>query len=170
MAQKMRLNEFYRLMVKKGSYSTDNGSKKGEKKLTTVGLEPTRFPSSALSYRLRPTRPYRLDLCECTPQFGLINSRRLNVTITPTTFFFAITSPLHRPLLSDNGPQLQKAFKAVMAKKKQQQKEKKVQDAATLSRINFLQQAARIVPLPLQRHYLTTSRVAMKKTMLKLYP
>jgi len=56
-----------------------------------------------------------------------------------------------------------------MAKKKQN-KEKAVQDAATLSRINFLHQAAHIVPLPLQRHYLTTSKVAMKKTMLKLYP
>jgi len=55
-----------------------------------------------------------------------------------------------------------------MAKKKQN-KEKKVQDAATLSRINFLHQAALIIPLPLQRHYLMTSRVAMKKTMLKLY-
>ena len=56
-----------------------------------------------------------------------------------------------------------------MAKKKQN-KAKTVQDAATLSRINFLHQAAHIVPLPLQRHYLTTSKVAMKKTMLKLYP
>src|SRR5271167_3935735 len=55
-----------------------------------------------------------------------------------------------------------------MAKKKQK-KEKTVQDAATLSRINFLYQAAHVVPLPLQRHYLTTSKVAMKKTMLKLY-
>jgi RNase P subunit RPR2 len=56
-----------------------------------------------------------------------------------------------------------------MAKKKQN-KTKTVQDAATLSRINFLHQAAHIVPLPLQRHYLTTSKVAMKKTMVKLYP
>jgi hypothetical protein len=55
-----------------------------------------------------------------------------------------------------------------MAKKKQN-KEKKVQDATTLARINFLHQAAHIIPLPLQRHYLTTSKVAMKKTMLKLY-
>lgn len=55
-----------------------------------------------------------------------------------------------------------------MAKKKQN-KAKAVQDATTLSRINFLHQAAHIVPLPLQRHYLTTSKVAMKKTMLKLY-
>lgn len=55
-----------------------------------------------------------------------------------------------------------------MAKKKQN-KVKKVQDAATLSRINFLHQAAHVIPLPLQRHYLSTSKVAMKKTMLKLY-
>ena len=55
-----------------------------------------------------------------------------------------------------------------MARKKQK-KPKAVQDAAALSRINFLHQAAHIVPLPLQRHYLATSRVVMKKTMLKLY-
>lgn len=55
-----------------------------------------------------------------------------------------------------------------MAKKKEK-KEKQIQDAATLSRINFLHQAAHIVPLPLQRHYLTTSKTAMKKTMLRLY-
>jgi RNase P subunit RPR2 len=55
-----------------------------------------------------------------------------------------------------------------MAKKKEK-KEKQIQDASTLSRINFLHQAAHIVPLPLQRHYLTTSKTAMKKTMLRLY-
>jgi len=51
---------------------------------------------------------------------------------------------------------------------KKQKKAKTVQDAAILSRINFLHQAAHIVPLPLQRHYLSTSKVAMKKTMVKL--
>jgi RNase P subunit RPR2 len=56
-----------------------------------------------------------------------------------------------------------------MAKKKQN-KPKTVQDATTLSRINFLHQAAHVVPLPLQRHYLATSKVAQKKTMLKLDP
>jgi hypothetical protein len=54
-----------------------------------------------------------------------------------------------------------------MAKKNN--KAKTVQDATALSRINFLHQAAHVVPLSLQRHYLTTSKVAMKKTMLKLY-
>jgi hypothetical protein len=53
--------------------------------------------------------------------------------------------------------------------KKKEKKEKQIQDAATMSRINFLHQAAHLVPLPLQRHYLTTSKTAMKKTMLKLY-
>jgi RNase P subunit RPR2 len=56
-----------------------------------------------------------------------------------------------------------------MAKKKQKQP-KAIQDATTLSRINFLHQAAHVVPLPLQRHYLATSKVAQKKTMLKLDP
>jgi hypothetical protein len=54
-----------------------------------------------------------------------------------------------------------------MAKKNN--KAKTVQDATALSRINFLHQAAHVVPLSLQRHYLTTGKVAMKKTMLKLY-
>ena len=57
----------------------------------------------------------------------------------------------------------------LMAKKKQN-RPKRVQDAAILSRINFLEQAAHVVPLPLQRHYLATSKVARKKTMLKLDP
>jgi len=56
-----------------------------------------------------------------------------------------------------------------MAKKKQN-KPKTIQDAAALSRISFLHQAAHVVPLPLQRHYLSTSKVAQKKTMLKLDP
>jgi len=55
-----------------------------------------------------------------------------------------------------------------MGKKNKQNKGRAVQDASTCSRINFLHQAAHIVPLPLQRHYLTTAKVAMKKTMLKL--
>ena len=57
----------------------------------------------------------------------------------------------------------------IMAKKKQK-KPKTVQDATTLSRINFLHQAAHVVLLPLQRHCLATSKVAQKKIMLKLDP
>jgi RNase P subunit RPR2 len=54
--------------------------------------------------------------------------------------------------------------------KKNKNKQRAVQDSATCSRINFLHQAAGLVPLPLQRHYLTTAKTAQKKTMLKLDP
>jgi RNase P subunit RPR2 len=54
--------------------------------------------------------------------------------------------------------------------KKNKNKQRAVQDSATCSRINFLHQAARVVSVPLQRHYLTTAKTAQKKSMLKLDP
>ena len=88
----------------------------------------------------------------------------------PKTFVTQVKSQTHNHDNITTLVSLAKTNKLVVMGKKNKNKPRAVQDSATCSRINFLHQAAHLVPLPLQRHYLTTAKTAQKKTMLKLDP